>query len=138
MHDALADSETFRKADAVNAEAFGDDEREPAAQERRRLNQRAAGDRRVILATIDGEPAGSAGMTLYPPYGAIINGGAVREKFRGRGVYRALVTERLRMAREVGAAGLSVWGGAMSAPILEGLGFQPVGWRRFYVDRDRG
>ena len=138
MHDALADSESFRNSDRVNAIAFGDVEREPAAQERRRLNQLAAGDRRVILATIDGEPAGSAGMTLHPPAGAIISGAAVLETFRGRGVYRALVAERLRIAREAGAAGLSVWGGPMSAPILERLGFRQVGWRRFFVDRELG
>jgi GNAT superfamily N-acetyltransferase len=138
MHDALCDAESFRNADAVNAEGFHDRPREAAAQERRRLNQLEAGNRRVLLATIGGEPAGSAGMTLHPPSGAIISGGAVREKFRGRGVYRALVTQRLRMAREVGAAGLSVWGGQMSAPILERLGFRAVGWRRFYLDRERG
>jgi GNAT superfamily N-acetyltransferase len=136
MHDALADAETFRQADAVNAEAFGEKPREAAAQERRRRNMQEAGNRRILLATIDGEPAGSAGLTLYPPHGAIITGGAVREKFRGRGVYRALVVERLRVAREAGTAGLSVWGGRMSAPTLERLGFQEVGWRRFYIDRE--
>lgn len=135
LHDALADAELFRAADAVNAEAFHESARDPGPQERRRLDQLAAGNRRVLLATVDGEPAGSAGMTIYAPRGAIINGGAVREKFRGRGVYRALVAERLRMAREAGAAGLSVWGGRMSAPILERLGFETVGWRRFYLDR---
>jgi hypothetical protein len=51
-------------------------------------------------------------------------------------VYRALVVERLRVAREAGTAGLSVWGGRMSAPTLERLGFQEVGWRRFYIDRE--
>jgi GNAT superfamily N-acetyltransferase len=134
LHDALANVERFRQADAVNAEAFHDSARDRAAQERRRRDQLAAGNRRVLLATIAGEPAGSAGMTLYPPAGAIINGGAVREKFRGRGVYRALVAERLRVAREAGVAGLSVWGGPMSAPILGRLGFQTVGWRKFYLD----
>jgi len=104
------------------------------AQERRRANQLAAGNRRVVLATIDGEPAGSAGLTLFPPAGAIINGGAVRQKFRGLGVYRALVAERMRMAREAGVAGLAVWGGPMSAPILSRLGFEKVGWRKFYLD----
>ena len=94
----------------------------------------AAGNRRVILATIDGEPAGSAGLTLYAPAGAIINGGAVRQKFRGRGVYRAMVAARLEIAREAGAPGIAVWGGPMSAPILSKLGFQTVGWRKFYLD----
>jgi GNAT superfamily N-acetyltransferase len=135
LHDALADAETFRLADAVNAEAFHDAERDPVAQERRRANQLAAGNRRVLLATVDGEPAGSAGMSVFPPEGAIINGAAVREKFRGRGVYRSLVAARLAMAREADVAGLSVWGGPMSAPILDRLGFVTVGWRRFYLDR---
>ena len=135
IQDALADPELFRQADLVNTEAFDEPARDPGPQERRRQNQLAAGNRRALLATLDGEPAGSAGMTLYPPGGAIINGGAVRPRFRGRGVYRALVAERLRQAREAGLPGLSVWGGPMSAPILERLGFSKVGWRRFYLDR---
>jgi GNAT superfamily N-acetyltransferase len=134
LRDALADAETFRQADAVNAEAFRDSERDPAAQERRRANQLASGNRRVVLATVHGEPAGSAGLTLFPPDGAIINGGAVRPRFRGLGVYRAMVAARLAMAREAGVEGLTVWGGPMSAPILSRLGFQAVGWRRFYLD----
>jgi RimJ/RimL family protein N-acetyltransferase len=142
FRDALADAESFRSADAVNAEAFGAARRgvtpeQAAAQERRRHDQIAAGNRRVLLATIDGEPAGSSGLTLYPPHGGQINGGAVREKFRGRGIYRAMVAERLRMAREAAVPGLSVWGGPMSRPILEKLGFVKVGWRRFYPDGAR-
>lgn len=137
LHDGLANLDAFRGVDAVNAEAFGgrsppDDAAYSAQLERRRQNQVAADNRRVVLATIDGEAAGSAGLSLYPPNGAIINGGGVRPKFRGRGIYRALVAARLEMAREEGVAGLSVWGAAMSAPILAGLGFVSVGWRRFY------
>src|SRR5205814_2056056 len=82
---------------------------------------------------IDGEPAGSCWRTLMPPDGAIINTGAVRSLLRGRGVYRAMVARRLEMAREAGCGGLVVWGGRMSAPILEKLGFEKVSWRRFYV-----
>jgi len=134
IRDALADAESFRQADAVNAEGFDHQPRDPAAQERRRRNQLAAGNRRVVLATVEGEPAGAAGLTLYPPAGAIINGGAVRKKFRGRGVYRAMVAARLAMAREAGVSGVSVWGGPMSKPILARLGFEVVGWRRFYLD----
>jgi GNAT superfamily N-acetyltransferase len=73
-------------------------------------------------------------MTLFPPRGATINGGSVRPKFRGRGVYRALVAARLEIARRAGVEGLCVWGGEMSGPILARLGFEKVGWRRFYVD----
>lgn len=139
MIDALADSETFRKADAVNADSFGVARRDQtpdqlATLERRRLNQLATANRRVLLATLDGEPAGSAGLNLFPPHGAILNGGAVLERFRGRGLYRALVAERLAMVRESGAPGVSVWGGPMSKPILARLGFETVGWRRFYSD----
>lgn len=139
MHDALRDLETFRRADAVNAEAFDsrtvdDDPETIASQERRRRNWLAAGNRRLLLATVQGEAAGSAGLTLYPPEGATINGGAVLPRFRGRGVYREMVRVRLEMAREAGVQGLGVWGGHMSAPILYRLGFLKVGWRRFYVD----
>ena len=137
LHDGLNDLDTFRRVDAVNAEAFGgrippDDLRYSTQLERRRQNQIAAGNRHVVLATVDGEPAGSSGLSLYPPDGAIINGGGVRPKFRGRGVYRAMVAARLGLAREGGVAGLSVWGAPMSAPILARLGFEKVGWRRFY------
>jgi RimJ/RimL family protein N-acetyltransferase len=137
LHDGLADLEAFRGVDAVNAEAFGgrsptDDQDYAAQLERRRQNQLAAGNRRVVLATVDGEPAGSAGLSLYPPDGALINGGGVRPKFRGRGVYRAMVAARLEMARDAAVAGLVVWGAPMSAPILARLGFEKVGWRRFY------
>ena len=139
MHDALRDLELFRLADAVNAEAFGsriveDDPDGIASQDRRRRNWLEAGNRRLLLATVHGEAAGSAGLGLFPPGGATINGGAVRPRFRGRGVYRELVRVRLEIAREAGVPGLGVWGGHMSAPILSRLGFEKVGWRRFYVD----
>ena len=135
IRDALADDEAFNAADAVNREAFRS--KAPvdiAANARRRRNQLAAGNRRLLLAIVDGEPAGSAGLTLFPPEGAILNGGAVRPKFRGRGVYRALTEARLAMAREARVPGVMVWGGNMSAPILEKLGFVTVGWRKFYFD----
>jgi len=135
IQDALADAGAFNAADRVNREAFQSSARpDLAANERRRKNQLAAGNRRLLLATVDGEPGGSAGISLFPPVGAIINGGAVRPKFRGRGVYRAMVAARLAMGREAGVSGLVVWGGHMSGPILGRLGFETVGWRRFYVD----
>jgi GNAT superfamily N-acetyltransferase len=151
IRDALADPESFRMAEEAASEAFGEtpspakrerveeeDTEHNAMLERRRQNFRAEGNRHGLLATVDGEPAGRAGVILYPPDGAIINGGSVRPKFRGRGIYRAMVAARLEIARKAGVAGLVVWGGAMSGPILAGLGFQTVGWRRFYVDTTTG
>lgn len=137
IRDALADSATFSSANAAAAEAFGQNPsplQDIAMLERRRLNMLAAGNRHWLLASVDGEPAGAGGLTTFPPGGATVNGGAVRPKFRGRGVYRALVAARLDIARRAGVAGLAVWGGDMSGPILAGLGFETVGWRRFYLD----
>jgi GNAT superfamily N-acetyltransferase len=139
IRDALADLATFRQADGAAAEAFAgevlsDEPELVAAQERRRLNSLAAGNRHHLIALVDGEPAGAGGMSLYPPDGATINGGSVRPKFRGRGIYRALVAARLDIARRAGVAGLAVWGGPESAPTLARLGFEVVGWRRFYRD----
>ena len=137
--DALASAEAFQQADAVSGEAFRSnlsrDTRGYAEQlERRRAAQRATGNRHVLLARVDGEPAGTAGLTLRPPGGAILNGGAVRPGFRGRGVYRALVAARMAIVRQAGLPGVSVWGGQMSGPILARLGFVTVGWRKFYLD----
>jgi GNAT superfamily N-acetyltransferase len=142
IRNALADDATFMAATNAAAEAFGappfgQDAEGVARQKRRRANLVAGGNHRLLLATIDDEPAGAGSLTLFPPAGALINGGSVRPKFRGRGVYRALVAARLEIARREGAGGLVVWAGAMSSPILERVGFQPVSWRRFYIDRSQ-
>jgi GNAT superfamily N-acetyltransferase len=139
IHDALADDAKFLAATNAAAEAFGappfwQDAEGLARQRRRRVNLVAGGNHRLLLATFQGEPAGAGSLTLFPPAGALINGGSVRPKFRGRGIYRALVAARLEIARREGAAGLVVWAGAMSGPILARVGFLPVSWRRFYVD----
>ena len=139
IRDALANLETFRLADSAAREAFEagvpDGSAETIAMQERRLhNYQTAGNRYLFLATVHGEAAGAAGMSVFPPSAAILQGGAVRPKFRRHGVYRALVAARQEVARQAGVDGLTVWGGHMSGPILAGLGFQKVGWRRFYVD----
>src|SRR5260370_21747402 len=96
--DALVDLETFRTADGAAAEAFGQATPSPlqgrgsggnqlvpsssrsragagkndyiAMQDRRRLNFRAARNRHLLLATIDGKPAGAAGRREFPPAAA--------------------------------------------------------------------
>ena len=139
IRDALESYESFQEAEWAADEAFaGAEFGSPSfldeGRPRRFEHNRASPNKRVLLATVDGEPAGSASLTLFPPDGALMNGGAVRPQFRGRGVYRAMVAARMGMIREAGAAGAVVWGGAMSRPILETLGFQSVGWRRFLLD----
>ncbi len=138
IEDAHRDLATFAASERVAAEAFGGlpygqpmpmDE----TREQRLRDSQANPNRRGLLATVHGEPAGSGSLSLFGPDGAIINAGAVRPKFRGLGVYRALVAARMQMARESGAAGLVVWGGRMSAPILARLRFEKVSWRRFYI-----
>src|SRR5258708_29679936 len=76
--DGLATPESFRSADSANAEAFespsrADDHERIAMLERRRLDNLAAGNRRLLLATMDGEPAGSAGLTVFSPSAPLPN-----------------------------------------------------------------
>jgi len=137
IQNGLADLESFTAAERVAAEAFegvpfGEPMEIDAQRERRFANHGATPGRHIVLATVDGEPAGSGSMTVLAPDGARMNGGAVRPQFRGRGVYRAMVAARLQIARASGTAGLFVWGGHMSRPILARLGFEAVSWRQFY------
>ncbi len=132
--DALSDEAAFWDAEAVQAAAFDDGGPFPGQHER---YEEACADpsRRLFLALIDGVPAG-AGWATIRDEGVLINGGAVDPRFRGRGVYRALVAARHRLAREVGAAGLGVQARPdTSAPILTWFGFRTVGGWRFHIDR---
>jgi GNAT superfamily N-acetyltransferase len=73
----------------------------------------------------NGEIAG-LGFLNYGSSAMLLAGGAVLPGFRGRGVYRALVTSRWNAAVERGQPALTVHAGAMSRPILERCGFQPL------------
>lgn len=86
------------------------------------------------LAFVDSEPAGF-GRAVFTPSAAILLGGATLPSARGRGVYTALVHARWDEAVERGTPRIMVSAGAMSAPILERLGFTPVGKVRLLVDR---
>jgi GNAT superfamily N-acetyltransferase len=127
--DGLRDAETYAAAEAVQEAAFG--EPMPGSRRQRLANDVADPDRHVFLALADGRPAGAGWATRWRG-GVLLTGGAVHPELRGRGVYRALVGARLRLARQTGAAGLVTSARQdTSAPILARLGFRTVGrWRR--------
>jgi GNAT superfamily N-acetyltransferase len=88
----------------------------------------------VFVAEADGVVI-SAGWVRFPSGTefATFWGGATLPDWRGRGVYRALVSRRAQLAVERGRHYLEVDASAASRPILERLGFQAVTQTRPYV-----
>lgn len=81
---------------------------------------------RLFLARVDGQPAATAGLVLFPR-SAYLVGGVVLPEYRGLGVYRALVAERARHAAAHGITLLTSQARAgTSAPILARAGFATV------------
>jgi hypothetical protein len=88
----------------------------------------------LYVAYLDGEPVGF-GRAVFAPSAAMLLGGSVLPHARGRGAYTALVRARWRDAVERGTPRIAVGAGPMSAPILERLGFEPIGRIRLLRDR---
>ncbi|MFI8435571.1 GNAT family N-acetyltransferase [Streptomyces sp. NPDC079020] len=89
-----------------------------------------------VLAMAGDEPVSSARMELYPGTGfAGLWGGGTAVPWRGRGIYRALVAFRARIAAERGYRYLQVDASDRSAPILRRLGFTALGATTPYVYR---
>ena len=85
-----------------------------------------------MLARVDGEPASSGGCTLDGEV-AKLWGAVTLPEFRRRGGYRAVLAERLRLARDHGATLALVKGRVeTSAPILARAGFTDYGEERCY------
>ncbi|WP_330350758.1 GNAT family N-acetyltransferase [Streptomyces sp. NBC_00582] len=85
----------------------------------------AAPDTIVALVALAGdEPVSSARMELVPGTRfAGLWGGGTDPAWRGRGIYRALIAHRARIATERGYRYLQVDASDQSRPILERLGF---------------
>lgn len=81
----------------------------------------------------DERPVGF-GRAIDMDAGVALMGGAVLPAVRGRGVYRALVHARWEHAVARGTPLLVVQAGHMSAPVLDGLGFERHGELELYVD----
>ena len=68
----------------------------------------------------------AAGRGFFSSRGVLLAGGSTVPWARGRGAYRALVRARWDDAVSRGTPVLAVQAGAMSAPILAGLGFEKL------------
>ena len=128
----------FLEAIAVDWEVWQtpDDERAERRQtEVDRFDaEHAAGTARHWAAFEDGRPVGF-GRGVDMEDGVALMGGAVLPEARGRGVYRALVRARWDHAVARGTPLLVVQAGPMSAPVLDGLGFERHGEIRLFADR---
>ncbi len=110
----------------VHEKAFGTD----GTRLRHRLRARLADDPGTVVAVValaGDEPVSAARMELVPgtPFAGLWGGGTV-EAWRGRGVYRALVAHRARVAAARGHPYLQVDASPLSRPILERLGFHAL------------
>ncbi|WP_235915576.1 hypothetical protein [Puerhibacterium puerhi] len=136
--------EQLREVDAVNVPVW---DQQPLTPERfdadlaelRRGLAEAAGLR--VLARLHGRPVSTGGVTLAdPPAGwpglgrvARLWGAATLPDARGRGAYRAVLAERLRRSRALGASLALVQGRVgTSAPVLVRAGFRRYGEERLY------
>ncbi len=93
----------------------------------------------VYLAYVDDEPAAAAWIFL--PAGSRFAGmwaGSTRARYRGRGLYSALVAARAQEAIARGFQFLTIDAGEMSRPIVERFGFELLTMAREYVWEPEG
>ncbi|MFI7298426.1 GNAT family N-acetyltransferase [Streptomyces sp. NPDC050121] len=88
----------------------------------------------ALLAMAGDVPVSSARMELIPgtSFAGLWGGGTV-EAWRGRGIYRALIAHRARVAADRGYRYLQVDASDQSRPILQRLGFAPLSTTTPYV-----
>lgn len=91
-----------------------------------------AGEGGMLVAYVNGEPAGSGGVSLVDGV-ARLWGGVVAPSARGQGVYRAVLGARLSYGAAHGATMALVQGKIdTSGPILRRAGFAAYGRQPFY------
>ena len=131
----VRDERTFRAATAVTVQGWeraGLDEAEIARQLSEALRDLETWSSFRMVALVDDEPVSTGGCTLVGEV-AQLWGAATLPASRGRGAYRAVLAERLRLAREHGATLALVKGRALdSGPILLRAGFADYGEEQCY------
>jgi GNAT superfamily N-acetyltransferase len=127
LADGLADLEAFRTHQATVSAGFKNvDQATMEGDLRARYASAHAPGLFLLTAFLFGEPAGGGSLVVEAD-GASLAGGSVLPKFRHRGVYRALVAERARLANEAGAPFLVTNARPASRPALQLMGFTPIG-----------
>ncbi|KOT88532.1 GCN5 family acetyltransferase [Streptomyces sp. NRRL F-5755] len=118
-------------------EAFGRDSTRHRQQLLAQLTERP--DTVVAVVAMAGDvPVSAARMELVPGTGfAGLWGGGTVPAWRGRGIYRALIGFRARIAAERGYHYLQVDASTQSRPILQRLGFTALTTTTPYVYRPR-
>jgi GNAT superfamily N-acetyltransferase len=128
-----------RDAAGVEAAAATQEDLLPGSPRRaRHVSRMVAGladDRlALVLALAGDEPVCSAVVTFGPgPDFAGLYSAATRTGWRGRGIYRAILAYRVRLAAARGFPYLRVETTTMSRPILLRAGFEPVTTTTTYV-----
>ncbi len=131
----VADERTFRAASMVSVRGWG--RREPTSAALAREFAETIRDLETwssfrVLASVNGEPASSGGCTVRGEVAQLWGAVTLRE-YRRRGSYRAVLAERLRLAREHGAELALVKGRVdTSGPILLRAGFADHDEERCY------
>jgi hypothetical protein len=131
----VQDEATFRAASAVTVQGW--ERAEPGEIELAHQYQEAIEDLATwssfrVVALVDNEPVSTGGCSLSGEV-AQLWGAVTLPASRGRGSYRAVPAERLRLAREHGATLALVKGRVLtSGPILLRAGFADYGEERCY------
>ena len=131
----VTDERTFRAASMVTVRGWG--RKEPTSAALSREFTEVVRDLETwssfrVVAMIGQQPASSGGCTLRGEVAQLWGAVTLRE-YRRRGSYRAVLAERLRLAREHGATLTLVKGRVeTSGPILLRAGFADYGQERCY------
>jgi hypothetical protein len=129
------DERTFRACSAITVQGWGraePDEAELARQLDETLANLATWSSFRVVALVDGEAVSTGGCSLVGEV-AQLWGAITLPASRGRGSYRAVLAERLRLAREHGATLALVKGRILtSGPTLLRAGFADYGEERCY------
>jgi GNAT superfamily N-acetyltransferase len=131
----VEDDRTFRSASQITVRGWG--RKEPAEASLAQDLGKAISDLATwtnfrVLACVGGAPACTGGATLNDEV-AKLWGAVTLPAFRRRGSYRAVLAERLRLARDHGAELALVQGRVeTSGPILLRAGFTDYGEERCY------